>query len=96
MEPMPVFTRMSELLRWSLQVSNHFPRARRHDFTQRMLGAVFDLREALEVANMRRASARKQKLYQADEASLREPGKLAGRYALVPAPSSLLNTGILP
>jgi hypothetical protein len=30
---MPIFSRTFDLLGWLLQVTNHFPRARRHDFT---------------------------------------------------------------
>ena len=65
---MPIFTRTFDLISWLLQVSNHFPRARRHDFTQRLLDAAFDLRERLEEANLRRGEARRERLARADEA----------------------------
>ncbi len=41
-------SRSFDLLAWLLQVTNHFPRAHRHGFTHRLLGAAFDLRERLE------------------------------------------------
>ncbi len=44
---------------------------RRHDFTQRLLEAAFDLRERLEEANMRRGRARLERLVRADEALAR-------------------------
>lgn len=67
-EEMPIFTRTFELLAWLLPASNHFPRAHRHTFTQRLLDAAFDLREALEMANARRNAARLVALDLADEA----------------------------
>ena len=45
---MVIFTRTFDLLTWLLPVTNHFPRAHRHTFTQRLLDAAFDLRERLE------------------------------------------------
>ncbi len=65
---MPIFTRTFDLLSWLLQVSNHFPRTRRHDVTKRLLDAAFDLREYLEEANVRRGEARRERLTRADEA----------------------------
>ncbi len=65
---MPIFTRTFDLLNWLLQVSNHFPRARRHDFTQRLLETAFELREYLEEANLRRGNERRERLARADEA----------------------------
>lgn len=65
---MPIFTRSFDFLAWLLPVSNHFPRAHRHSFTRRMLDAAFDLREQLEVANLRRGEARRASLAAADEA----------------------------
>jgi hypothetical protein len=47
----PIFTRTFDFLTWLLPVTNHFPRAHRHTFTQRLLDAAFDLREQLEAAN---------------------------------------------
>jgi hypothetical protein len=70
-QEMPVFTRSFELLSWLLPVTNHFPRANRHDFTKRLLDAAFDLREALERANLRRGDARRRSLAAADEALAR-------------------------
>jgi hypothetical protein len=64
----PIFTRTYDLLTWLLPASNHFPRAHRHDFTRRLLDAVFDLREYLEEANLRAHSARRERLDRADEA----------------------------
>lgn len=68
---MPIFTRTFDLLSWLLQASSHFPRARRHDFTQRLLNAAFELREYLEEANLRRGNARCERLARADEALAR-------------------------
>ncbi len=68
---MPIFTKSYDLLSWLLPASNHFPRAHRHTFTQRMLGAAFDLREFLEEANLRRGEARRERLRRADEALAR-------------------------
>jgi hypothetical protein len=56
------------LLTWLLPVTNHFPRAHRFTFTQRLLDAAFELRERLEEANLRRGSARLERLALADEA----------------------------
>jgi hypothetical protein len=70
-EEMPIFTRSFDLLKWLLQATNHFPRAHRHDFTHRLLSAAFDLREALEQANLRRGRARAERLAIADEALAR-------------------------
>jgi len=68
---MPIFTRTFDFLSWLLQVSNHFPRAHRHDFTKRLLDAAFELREQLEEANLRRGEARRERLLRADEALAR-------------------------
>ena len=65
---MPIFTRTFDLLTWLLPVSNHFPRAHRHTFTSRLLGAAFDLRERLDEANHRRGPGRQSQLAAADEA----------------------------
>ncbi len=70
-QEMPIFTRTYDFMVWVLQVTRHFPRMHRHDFTKRLLDATFDLRERLEEANLRRASARRQCLYLADEALAR-------------------------
>ncbi len=43
----PIFTRTFDFLTWLLPMTNHFPRAHRHTFTQRLLDAAFDLRERL-------------------------------------------------
>lgn len=67
-EEMVIFTRTFDLLTWLLPVTNHFPRAHRHTFTQRLLDAAFDLRERLEEANHRRGPERVQRLDLADEA----------------------------
>ncbi|MEE9351157.1 MAG: hypothetical protein V3U78_02760 [Thiotrichaceae bacterium] len=53
-QPMPIFTRTYDMLVWVLQVTRHFPKMHRHDFTKRLLDAAFDLRERLEEANLRR------------------------------------------
>lgn len=68
---MPIFSRSFDLLKWLMQATNHFPRAHRHDFTRRLLDAAFDLREALEQANLRRGRARAEQLALADEALAR-------------------------
>lgn len=65
---MPIFTRSFDFLTWLLPMTNHFPRAHRHTFTQRLLDAAFDLRERLEEANVRQGAARLERLAQADEA----------------------------
>jgi four helix bundle protein len=67
-QEMPVFTRTFDFLTWLLPVTNHFPRAHRHTFTQRLTDAAFDLRERLEEANWRQGRARLEKLQEADEA----------------------------
>jgi len=79
---MPIFTRTFDLLSWLLPASNHLPKAHRHDFTRRMLDAAFELREALEEANLRRAAARYERLSRADEAlaKLRMYIRLAVRF----------------
>lgn len=68
---MIIFTRTFDLLTWLLPATNHFPRAHRHSFTQRLLDAAFDLRERLEEANLRKGQARMERLRQADEALAR-------------------------
>jgi len=65
---MPIFTRTFDFLTWLLPVTNHFPRAHRFSFTQRLLDAAFDLREYLEQANYRQGKARLERLDRADEA----------------------------
>jgi len=51
-----------------LPATNHFPRAHRFTFTQRLLDAAFDLREELEAANHRQGKERLARLRAADEA----------------------------
>lgn len=68
---MVIFTRAFDFLSWLLPSTQHFPRAHRHGFTQRLLGAAFDLRERLEEANCRQGAARQERLQQADEALAR-------------------------
>ena len=65
---MVIFTRTFDFLGWLLPMTNHFPRAHRHSFTRRLLDAAFDLRERLEMANLRRGKARLAQLRLADEA----------------------------
>jgi len=67
-QEMPIFTRTFDFLTWLLPVTNHFPRAHRHTFTQRLLDAAFDLREHLEAAQHRSGRERLARLKQADEA----------------------------
>jgi hypothetical protein len=64
---MPIFTRTFDFLTWLLPATNHFPRAHRHTFTQRLLSAAFDLREHLEAANHRHGQERLKLLHAADE-----------------------------
>ena len=64
---MPIFTRTFDFLTWLLPVTNHFPRAHRHTFTQRLLNAAFDLREQLEAANHRMGKERLALLNSADQ-----------------------------
>ena len=68
---MPIFTKTYDFLTWLLPVTNHFPRAHRQTFTRRLLDAAFDLRERLEEANLRRGTARLERLARADEALAR-------------------------
>ena len=68
---MPIFTRTFDLLSWLLPATNNFPRANRHDFTRRLLDSAFDLREALERANLGRGQLRLRHLAAADEALAR-------------------------
>jgi hypothetical protein len=70
-QEMPIFSRSFDLLTWLLPATNHFPRAHRHSFTRRLLDAAFDLREALESANLRRGRARQDWLVSADDALAR-------------------------
>ena len=63
---MPIFTRTFDFLSWLLPITNHFPRAHRFTFTQRLLGAAFDLREHLEAANAVSGKGRLALLAQAD------------------------------
>jgi four helix bundle protein len=65
---MPIFTRSYDFLTWLLPATNHFPRAHRHSFTQRLMDAAFDLRERLEEANLRKGAEREERLRLADEA----------------------------
>jgi hypothetical protein len=65
---MPIFVRTYDMLTWLLPASERFPRAHRHDFTHRLLGSAFDLRELLEEANVRKGPARLERLDRADEA----------------------------
>ncbi len=67
-QEMPIFTRTTDFLAWLLPVTNNFPKAHRHSFTERLLDAAFDLRERLEEANLRRGAARLERLHSADEA----------------------------
>ena len=64
---MPIFTRTFDFLTWLLPATNHFPRAHRHTFTQRLLAAAFDLREQLEAANHHLGSERLEYLADADQ-----------------------------
>jgi hypothetical protein len=66
-DEMPIFTRTFDFLTWLLPMTNHFPRAHRHTFTQRLLDAAFDLRDHLELANHRQGKERLAQLRAADE-----------------------------
>lgn len=81
-QEMPIFTRTFDFLTWLLPVTNNFPRAHRHNVTQRLLDAAFDLRERLEEANVRRGTARGERLERADEslAKIRLYLRLAARW----------------
>ena len=68
---MLIFTRSYDVIVWLIQVTRHFLRMHRHDFTKRLLDAAFDMRERLEEANLRRAAARRERLNLADEALAR-------------------------
>ena len=66
-EEMVIFTRTFDFLTWLLPVTNNFPRAYRHTFTQRLMDAAFEIRERLEEANLRQGNARLERLSLADE-----------------------------
>lgn len=68
---MVIFTRTFDFLTWLLPATNNFPRSHRHTFTRRLLDAAFDLRECLETANLRRGTARLERLRRSDEALAR-------------------------
>ena len=68
---MPIFTKTYDLLSWLLPATNHFPKAHRHTFTERVLNAAFDLRETREQANLRKGQSRLERLQAADEALAR-------------------------
>lgn len=82
---MPIFVKTFDFLSWLLPASNHFPRAHRHSFTQRLLSAGFDLREYLEEANFRKDQARLERLDRADEAlnKVRRYLRLASRWGWI-------------
>lgn len=40
---MPIFTKTFDMLTWLVPMSSNFPRQHRHNFTQRLLDAAFDL-----------------------------------------------------
>jgi hypothetical protein len=65
-QEMPIFIRSYEFLSWLVPISNHFPRSSRFTFTQRLLNAAFDLSETLQSANLKRGTARKECLNEAD------------------------------
>ena len=77
-QEMPIFTRTFDFLTWLLPATNHFPRAHRHTFTQRLLDAAFDLRERLEEANWRQGSARLEKLREAESGVSQQPAAGVG------------------
>ncbi len=70
-QEMPIFSKSYDLIVWLLEVTRHFPKIHRHDFTRRLLDAAFDFRERLEEANYRRSDARRERLRAADEALAR-------------------------
>ena len=64
---MVIFTRTFDFLTWLLPMTNHFPRAHRHTYTQRLLDAALNMRERLEEANLRKGRARLERLHLADD-----------------------------
>ncbi|MGH7496212.1 MAG: four helix bundle protein [bacterium] len=64
---MLIFLKTFDFLNWLLPATNHFPRAHRHSYTQRLLIFAFDFRERLEEANLRQGAARRERLARADE-----------------------------
>ncbi|GAB4579783.1 MAG: hypothetical protein Fur0022_25220 [Anaerolineales bacterium] len=66
-QPTPIFVRTYDFLTWLLPATNHFPRAHRFTFTNRLLDAAFAFYEAIEAANHRRGPERTARLRQADE-----------------------------
>ena len=67
-QEMPIFNRTFDFLTWLLPTTNHFPRAHRATYSQRLVDAAFDLRERLEEANWRQNKDRLDKLQEAVEA----------------------------
>ncbi len=58
-----IFTRTYDFMVWVLQVTRHFPRMHRYDFTKLLLDATFYFRERMEDVNLRCASTRCQCLH---------------------------------
>ena len=56
---MIIFTRAYDFLSWLLPATNHFPKAHRFSFTQRLLGAAFEMYENLVEAQQQHGKARK-------------------------------------
>ena len=40
-QQMPIFSKTYDLMAWLLESTWHFPKQNRHDFTKRLLGAMF-------------------------------------------------------
>jgi hypothetical protein len=82
---MVIFTCTFDFLTWLLPMTNHFPRTHRHTVTRRLLDAAFDLREHLEMANLRKGRARLAQLRLADEAlaKVRVHVRLAMRWSWI-------------
>lgn len=62
---MVIFTRAFDFLDWLLPATNAFPRAHRHSFTGRLLGAAFEMYEHLVEAQDARGKVRLEALKQA-------------------------------
>jgi four helix bundle protein len=63
---MVILTRMYDLLKWIIPVTEKFPKSQRFITTQRLQEAVFDLQEMLLEANALSGPARFARLQQAD------------------------------
>lgn len=62
----PIFVRCHDLLKWLLQVMQHFPRSQRFVLAARIQDRAFELQESLLAAGTRTGDARRRHLEAAD------------------------------